>query len=921
MAPDTSLRNGLLAVLPVDLHPQVDKIVDLVQGQVGRTPQHVGLAGSGDIRQIQIDEAHFVSFNSAVINGNVEIGEVIRGNKTTNIVVNVPAMPDRQPAYEEPPEPVELFGRDKELCDGKALLRRQGFLVLGGAPGCGKTALATRLAHDLAGDRKQILWCTLLLRSGFNTLAGRIAGFLGARENWAVYDQWREQLDKPSKQAATGALIDLIEQQLRDSGLVVCISREEKTGGDQPGADRGPLIALVDRLRQLAEQGHIVLIVAAQDPPLSILPSEMFVVGGIDEAAIGEILAAAGLERGRAAEIYRRTEGNPLFVRLAISAYAARGAEGWDLSQLPEDGDVRAELAQRMYDGLDRDERKVMQAVALLGGEPASSDAISWMARARDTQKVLDQLALRGLLAPAGTARGGGSYTQHWIIRAYCAAHTDLPLRIDYLARAASYYEQYGDDGFRAAIYYERAGKLDRAARLAAAEVWPAILRGRSRDAAALLGSIAARGKGVKKALLPAVALAQGRVAWALSAFDEARDHFLRAYQAYKELPQSLERRLGMAQAAARLARCFARELKADAISWVERGVAALGEPEGPGPREMLALLYVMQAQYLARTGERDKAGLAVERALAMAPADAAAVRIDAAIELIYIHCEEGRFGDAIREAEEAIRLCDQLDDRLRKIDLLELLATALCQIGQWDEALKVFDRALGLAREASPVEFQLSLGINLGLLRINAGEYECAEAELTAALALAEEYGFEDYRIDCLTGLADLAVRRGENEAARALIVRGKAAVDSSGLAPMRGCELDYLAALLALAAGETAQALDLTDKAVARAYELDLDIQAGCALRVRGCVLHAAGDRPEALAAFRESAELLAADLYEHGRTLAAWAVARGGAADAEGRRMLEDALAVFEGLGAAVDRDDARHLLGRDKLGGTA
>jgi DNA-binding CsgD family transcriptional regulator len=136
-------------------------------------------------------------------------------------------------------------------------------------------------------------------------------------------------------------------------------------------------------------------------------------------------------------------------------------------------------------------------------------------------------------------------------------------------------------------------------------------------------------------------------------------------------------------------------------------------------------------------------------------------------------------------------------------------------------------------------------------------------------------------------------------------------------GLRPELG---DTLEALIAV--GELDEAARRLEPWEQRARELDRAWVRATLARCRGLLLAARGDLPAAVRSFGEALAEHARVLhpFEHGRTLLALgATQRRAKKRAAARATLEQALAVFEGLGARLWADKARDELAR--IGGRA
>jgi DNA-binding CsgD family transcriptional regulator len=223
---------------------------------------------------------------------------------------------------------------------------------------------------------------------------------------------------------------------------------------------------------------------------------------------------------------------------------------------------------------------------------------------------------------------------------------------------------------------------------------------------------------------------------------------------------------------------------------------------------------------------------------------------------------------------------------------------------GRWPRAQRLADEALLTARRlASP--FWLARGLlAVALVEAHLGNAEAAQRAAVELLDAAERGGLVPLMLEGRAVLGFLALSRGDARAAHAelglLLERlGAVGVREPTWARLVWSELDALVEL-----GQLDQAAALAEDLAARGRLLDRPFALATAARVRGLVLAARGDLNGALTELERS--LAEHDRlgwpFERARTLLALGVVlRRAKQKRAARQTLEQALALFDGLGA--------------------
>jgi DNA-binding CsgD family transcriptional regulator/broad specificity phosphatase PhoE len=314
----------------------------------------------------------------------------------------------------------------------------------------------------------------------------------------------------------------------------------------------------------------------------------------------------------------------------------------------------------------------------------------------------------------------------------------------------------------------------------------------------------------------------------------------------------------------------------------------------------------------------RDTAAATAARALALQPAAEdrrvlAQPRFGAAADYLgWTEPERAR-----DELEEMLQRSIELGDESSPPFVLAHLSLVECELGELDSALA---RALE-GQEASEQSGQRTIfAFNLAiesLVEARRGREERARAAAVRALDLVPETGGRQAELVATWALGLLELALGAPDAAVAclepsiLFVRREAIVEPGAIQFV----VDQIEALIEL--GRRDEAFELLDWYEQNARRLERASALANCLRCRGLVAAQAGELDVALAAYEEALEWHAkAELpLDRGRTLLALgATQRRAKRRREARETLEEALAIFERIGAALWTQRARAELAR-------
>lgn len=276
---------------------------------------------------------------------------------------------------------------------------------------------------------------------------------------------------------------------------------------------------------------------------------------------------------------------------------------------------------------------------------------------------------------------------------------------------------------------------------------------------------------------------------------------------------------------------------------------------------------------------------------------------------------------DEFAEARELFSSLREKSEARAEESALPWIAAQLCWAeflaGSWEEAGRHADQGIELALQADQEPQRVfALGVR-ALVRAGRGDVEGARADAEATLAGAEARGVVIATIVAAGALGLLELSLGRFEAVDRLLGPLGARLEAGGVREPGSVRFapDAIEALIALGRIEEAQALlDTLERQAAR---LDRASALAAAGRCRGFLAAAQGDLDGALASLeRALGEHERVSMpFEQARTLLALGASRRRARmKRPAREALEQALAIFEELGARLWAEKARAELAR-------
>ena len=722
-----------------------------------------------------------------------------------------------------PAQATTLVGREAELAQVRALLRRDGvrLLTLSGPGGTGKTRLALQAVAEMVDEFEHGVWFTALapIRDPALVLPA-VAAALGVKDAPGI------------------APAETLKQYLRERRLLLVLDNFEQV------LDAGPavaeLLAASPGLKILVTSRGLLRVYGEHDfpvPPLTLpCAGKSFRECNQSEAvrlfaerarAVKPAFAVTDENAAALAALCAQLDGLPLAIELAAAQIrlftpeamlaelcVACGGGGslvllsGGARNLPERQRTLRGAIAWSYDLLDDGEREVFRRLGVFSGGWDRGGAAVVLDENRSLaalQSLLDKSLLR-VCEEGGEPRfemletlrefalerldehGEGDdararHSAHFLSLAEtCSSRLEGPDQQRWSERLAREF-----DNFRAALARALARRdADAALRFAAnlGPLWNQ--RGRYSEGRARLEAALGLGEGAPSATRARAILALGQMHNGLGDLPQARIHLEKALELF--------RRLGDRGGAV------------DALTTLTWVLMYQGDLDGA---ETLTAELLDESQ---RLGEPRRRALALERAS-------------------YVALERGQPQRSKTLLEEALVLMRRVQDKLGVAVLLNVLGENIRSSGNFAGAARCYEESLALSRELGNAFWRAVAGMNLSICRLRLGEPGRALPLLAEALATAHAIGNKRNVPPALICCAALAVLGERPEPAAVLLGAAEKLLTEQGsvlvyadrseheeTARSIRAALDAGTCAAALAAGRT---LTL-DAAVAKALEL---------------------------------------------------------------------------------------------------
>lgn len=559
----------------------------------------------------------------------------------------------------------DFVGRQAELAHYDALLDGQGWAVIEGLPGVGKTALGAALASRRA-TREKAFWYTF--RPGLNDDAPAVTQALAA---------FAGQPGDATDAQALGPTVTCLLAELGRRPTLLCF--DDVHAGDDDPAVRSLLAALWQRARQ---RQFTLLLISRQRPAFVTEPTGP-ALGGLspaDTAALLERLRASALPADLCAALHERTQGNPQLLRLFAAGLSGRPPAPDAVAELSRQRVIYAYLLDHVWRTLTAPEQEILQTLAVCRVPLRYETALALLDQpGRDVPASLYDLVDRHILEETSDDR---ALVVHPLVRDFCIDLLSQAARAKLHRRIAVIYEDAGD-ALTAAHHYLAAGEPRLAARLLVAQVQPLLDAGQVGPLARLLVALpAGPGEGPLDEWV-AARIALGQVQARLGDDEAALATFDALLAALQSRDDAAARR-GRARAYAGLADVYEQQGdNAAALAALQQGLAQIEREDEPG---LAGQLLARQARALSRQGQYEPAIAACERGLALLPAEG----LDDVVGEVYrtlgaVYHDRGDLAQAIAYTETALWASRRAGDAPGQIHAHQLLAGYYAERGDYE--------------------------------------------------------------------------------------------------------------------------------------------------------------------------------------------------------------------------------------------
>jgi len=380
-------------------------------------------------------------------------------------------------------------------------------------------------------------------------------------------------------------------------------------------------------------------------------------------------------------------------------------------------------------------------------------------------------------------------------------------------------------------------------------------------------------------------------------------------HTAVYELLEPARRQMLHARAANALTALEPNNLRARAFQFDRAGAST----------QAAALYRQVGAQEMAQFAFRE-AQHALERALALTRADAAAERMALLLELARVYDVTGDRESQTRAIDDARQHLDGLPDLTTQARVLLAAGDLATKTGQHEKALAFLNDALARARRAANPEQQAEILIQLGDLEVRTGEVHAAKQHYGQGLELARQCGSRVQEALGLDGLGFVLTSVGGSpEQAEGYLLE---ALDVRRAGGDRFGEARSLANLLAFlqTSGAFDRVMELSEQALAANEAVGYRLGAAVVRAAQGLAACALGD-------FETARQLISAAV-DHCRSMAdldgvaVYTTSMGQVAEREGKldeaaMHLESALALAQSHGALLYAALAQQDLGAVRI----
>lgn len=796
-----------------------------------------------------------------------------------------------------PPQNVDFIGRTHEAAHLRQLLSQNKIAIISGMAGVGKTSVAAFLASESPAN--STFWHDFR-DANIQSLIVRLAGFLAHHKQTDLWEMLEAARLTKSNPPDLTIAFDILAAQMSRLALLLCFD-------DFHHVETNPSLQLFLQRITAVKNHHIKLLIITRRNPAFLTLSTQAELRGFapDEARRFLEQRGVSLAAELMTKLHEVTGGNATLLTLAAAALHGTQHPSRLIEQLAKVDDIERFLMVEVNDHLPANEQRVMEAIAILKGYPATRSFLEFVLDGQDIRRPL-----RGLedqfLVMVNQGNGVREYQQHQIIQAFYFDQPRADQRLTYHKKAAAYFSQVAFSPFMAVQQYALGETAVPTLQTAKDNLWAIVNEGQAASLLPILENLPPSDFD-PPAQLDRLILCS-RLSLIIGDYAKAQDSLTTAVAALNNLPDSEETNTLKAQVYLAMAERLERDAPAEALSWLQRGLALVPDHE----TQLIASLKIMIGTVNMHMGNFGEALEMFHDGLDDLPTAPSPQRVNALKNLGAVYFNTNQLAQAQDYSTQALEMSRRLHDHFQTARIYINLGPINYVAGDWQGALDDLEKGLAIAQRLGAADTILSLHTNLGSMYVERGDHEQAFKHLntvlqlageqdrhqviTAKIRLAQLYNYE--------GKWDTAVRQLQEAEELARHIN-----DQASLATILGYQ-----ATACLGSGQLEEANALIQEALKLDRALGYYDSMAENLRIAGTIAAARHDREAAAQAFSRSLEIWQPlDPYQAALTRLSWGAWLGADGDSErGKAMLAEALQQFEALGALREIELSQKLL---------
>lgn len=793
------------------------------------------------------------------------------------------------------PEIKNFVGREKELTGYLQSLKEKRFAVICGMPGVGKTTIANKCVNTL-GEITRVFWYQFRENRGLDNFIDQFANFLAWHEQPALWEILKGVVAGGGRLPPVETRLNIIRHELQGKDFLMYLD------DFQFAEDDFRLTDFLENLLEDLKENSVRILIVSRKLPTFVLHSETEILRGLSEQETKILFQGhnQNLDASQFSKLYTATQGNPMFLILAINALRDRRDATGLIDRLAETDDVKNFLNETVHARLSRREGAVMEALSCLLGFPGTRDAIEATLNSEDIYDTIEDLLLRNLIVES-VGENGREFWQHNIIQDYYYSRLGSSKRKRYHQRAGEFYEHEETDYLKAGQHYIASGEMSLAQSVLAPHIGDLINEGQSRPLLSLLEKLETENF-IDRSIRIIVRLAMAQIMMILGERDNAEETLLHILTELDIYPNISNVPIFKARAYRGLGELLEQESSQDAKQKLQDGLAVLEHKTSEAAILEQASLLAQLGTVEMHAANYNEARQAFAQSLSIIPDDAPHLRCNVLKNLGAINFILGHVASAQEFTQQALRISRFLLDHLQTASILINSGVNKMVIGDWPGGIADFEYGLEIANRIGSEKTRASLETNLGIAYANTADDELALEHLNKGLVLARQTKLHQIETIILLRLAEFCIQNSDWEQAENYLADGNALALKIG-AKGSLTAMKILQAQTMLGKGQLNEAYEMIEEALDNATKLGEPLDIGIGQRVKAQILSGQGEHSLANEVFGKGiSTLTAVDVYETAKSHLAFGTALLNAGKRnQGKKHIDKAKGAFNELGA--------------------